>query len=83
MSGELVSIAAFGTFSEAAAAASRELAIKLQRQTGIQRVANKWAVMLALISWPSSVRLLRANIAATIRISMTSPTHLTTTTPSS
>lgn len=43
---ELVSIAAFGTFSEAAAAA-RELAIKLQRQTGIQRAANKWAVMLA------------------------------------
>ena len=43
---ELVSIAAFATFAKAAAVA-RELAIKNQRQTGIERAGNKWAVVIA------------------------------------
>ena len=40
---ELVSIAAFATFAEAAAVA-RELAIKNRRQTGIERAGSKWAI---------------------------------------
>ena len=43
---ELVSIAAFATFAEAANVA-RELAIKNRRQTGIERAGSKWAVVIA------------------------------------
>lgn len=55
---ELVSIAAFATFAEAAAVA-RELAIKNQRQTGIERAGNKWAVVIA----PDFLARLRAAVA--------------------
>ena len=55
---ELVSIAAFATFAEAAAVA-RELAIKNQRQTGIERAGNKWAVVIA----PDLLARLRAAVA--------------------
>lgn len=55
---ELVSIAAFATFAEAAAVA-RELAIKNRRQTGIERAGSKWAVVIA----PDLLARLRAAVA--------------------
>ena len=55
---ELVLIAAFATFAEAAAVA-RELAIKNRRQTGIERAGSKWAVVIA----PDLLARLRAAVA--------------------
>ena len=55
---ELVSIAAFATFAEAAAVA-KELAIKHKRQSGIERAGNKWAVMIG----PDLLVKLRAAVA--------------------
>ena len=43
---ELVSIATFAAFADAAALA-KELAINHQRETGVQRAGNEWAVVIA------------------------------------
>lgn len=55
---ELVSIATFATFAQAASVA-RELAITNQRQVGIQRAGSKWAVAIA----PDLLSRLRATVA--------------------
>lgn len=55
---ELVSIATFATFAEAATVA-REFAIKNQRQTGVHCDGSKWAVAIA----PDLVARLRADVA--------------------